>query len=319
MRPQPRPTATVAITSVSPTRALGFYVAVVFLGGGLLAPWLYWLVQSLASTFPELADKPFHRYVNRSMLVLALAGMWPLLRAFGARSPRELGWVSPRGQGGRLAAGFALGFGSLAVIAITSFLAGARLPAADLTANRLVSKLLAGALTAISVSLIEETLFRGAIFGAFRKVTHWVNALLISSAIYAILHFMESARQVGEVQWYSGLALLPRMLRGFADFERVFPGFFNLTLAGALLALAYHRTGTLYFSIGLHAGWIFWLRVYGALTEATGAEGAWFWGTGRMTDGWLALPVLGLALWFLARRWRAPRRANPSSEATAID
>lgn len=291
---------------MKPARALSLYVAVVFLGGGLLAPWLYWLVQASGDSLAGLADKPFHRYVNRAMLVLALAGMWPLLRAFGARSPREFGLVHPAGEWGRLLSGFALGLATLAVVAGASLAFGARVPDTGLTSAEVTRKLLTGALTAVSVSLIEEMLFRGAIFGAFCKVTHWINALLISSAIYAILHFLESAKQVGEVHWYSGLALLPRMLRGFADLERVVPGFFNLTLAGAMLAFAYHRTGTLYFSIGLHAGWIFWLRVYGALTDTAGETGRWFWGGERMTDGWLALPILALALWWLHQRWPAP-------------
>ena len=58
------------------------------------------------------------------------------------------------------------------------------------------------------------------------------------------------------------------MLAGFADFHALVPGFFSLTLAGILLGLAYQRTGNLYFSIGLHAGWIFWLKTYGAFTPA---------------------------------------------------
>jgi hypothetical protein len=259
-----------------------------------------------------LADKPFHRYVNRSMLVLALGGMWPLLRAFGARSSSEFGLPKPVGQGPKLLGGVALGFASLAVVVLGAFAFGARHLADDTTAGRLTSKLAAGALTAVSVSLIEELLFRGAIFGAFRRVTSWVTALLLSSAIYAILHFMESAKQIGDVHWYSGLALLPRMLAGFGDLHRVVPGFFNLTLAGALLALAYQRTGTLYFSIGLHAGWIFWLRVYGALTESSPLASEWFWGTDRLTDGWLVLPVLAAALWGM-HRW-LPAAAAQATE-----
>ena len=70
------------------------------------------------------------------------------------------------------------------------------------------------------------------------------------------------------------------------------PGFFNLTLVGALLALAYQRTGNLYFSIGLHAGWIFWLKTYGTFTAAPARAPAWFWGTDKMIDGWPALMVL---------------------------
>ena len=42
-------------------RALLIYLAAVFIGGALLAPWLYWLAQTLASSFPHIANSPFHR------------------------------------------------------------------------------------------------------------------------------------------------------------------------------------------------------------------------------------------------------------------
>jgi hypothetical protein len=97
-------------------------------------------------------------------------------------------------------------------------------------------------------------------------------------------------------------------LRGLVDVEQVVPGFFNLTLAGALLALAYQRSGNLYCSIGLHAGWIFWLRFYGFLTREVAGADAWFWGTGKLIDGWLALVVLTLALALLLKL--LPRRED---------
>jgi membrane protease YdiL (CAAX protease family) len=138
---------------------------------------------------------------------------------------------------------------------------------------------------------MEEILFRGGIFGGLRKFFHWPVALVVSSLIYALVHFMHRADFSGAVGWNSGLALLPRMLAGFADFQAFIPGFLNLTLAGVLLGLAYQRTGNLYFSIGLHAGWIFWLKTYGTFTTAPPAP-AWFWGTGKLIDGWLAMMVL---------------------------
>jgi membrane protease YdiL (CAAX protease family) len=82
------------------------------------------------------------------------------------------------------------------------------------------------------------------------------------------------------------------MLGGFADFYAFVPAFFNLILAGTLLGLAYQRTGNLYFSIGLHAGWIFWLKTYGAFSASAPHAATWFWGTGKMVDGWLAFIVL---------------------------
>lgn len=82
-----------------PAHALVIYIAAVFLGGALLAPWLYWLAQAGTDSFPKLANTPFHRFVNRSLLLLALAGLWPLLRHLGARSAGDLGLIKPTGQG----------------------------------------------------------------------------------------------------------------------------------------------------------------------------------------------------------------------------
>lgn len=288
-----------------PLRALSLYILVVFVGGALLAPGLYWLVQSFAQAFPGLAGAPFHRYVHRAFLGLALAGLWPLLKGLGARSPHDLGLIRPAGQWRRLATGFAVGFSSLALVAGIALAAGARTWPESLGAGKLVGKLLSALATAVAVGVLEEILFRGGAFAGLRRFFNWRIALLISSAIYALVHFFAPAKHEGPVVWTSGLALLLPMLGGFADWQQLIPGFFNLTLAGALLALAFQRTGNLYFSIGLHVGWIFWLKLYGSLTTASLAANAWLWGSGRLIDGWLAGLVL-IATLFLLPRFTKP-------------
>src|SRR2546422_743180 len=300
-----------------PVRALLIYTGIVFFGGALLAPWLYWTVQSLAAHLPALqglANNPFHRYVNRSLLALALIGLWLLLRGLGVRAWLDVGLVKPAGQWRKLAGGFAFGFASQACLAGVALTVGARGVNTDLSAGRLIVKVLSAALTAAVVAVLEEILFRGAIFGALRKTCRWPTALVISSAIYALVHFLSKPQSPAEMNWASGLELLPTMLRGFVDFGQVVPGFFNLTLAGALLALGYQRTGNLFFSIGLHAGWIFWLRSYGLLTREAAGANASFWGTSQLIDGWLALVVLSLALWVLSRR--LPRAENADVPST---
>ena len=271
-------------------RTLLLYVIAVFVGGALLAPWLYWFVQSVAP-HSHLAQAPFHRYVDRSLLLVALIGIWPLLRSLGAKSVRDVGLVNPQPHLKRLASGLLLGFASLATVAIIAVSIHARQFNHDLTSAEIAKKLLSGAATAIVVYVLEEILFRGAIFGAQRKAWNVPAALLISGMIYAMVHFLAKADIAGPVTWSSGLRLLPLKLAGFGDLHTVVPGFFNLTLAGILLALAYQRTGNLYFSIGLHAGWIFWLKSYAVFTSQSAAS-AWFWGTDKLIDGWLALFVL---------------------------
>ena len=215
--------------------------------------------------------------------------------------------MKPAGQWGKLGRGFLFGFVSLAILAGLALANGARHFNQTLSPAVFGGKVFGIALTAVAVAVLEELLFRGAIFGSLRRFFDWMFALVLSSMIYAIVHFMQPVNTTGEVTWLSGLELLPRMLGGFGDLHAVLPGFFNLTLAGLLLGLAYQRTGNLYFSIGLHAGWIFWLKSYGMLTTDVAGANAWWWGTSKMIDGWVALPVLAATLLFFVQ-WPAGRK-----------
>ena len=288
-----------------PSRSLLIFTIVVFVGGALLAPWLYWLAQS-AAPGSSLAAIPFHRYVDRSFMALALIAIWPLLRSLGAKSWRDVGLVNPRGQWNLLGRGFLLGIGSLAGVAIIALSVHARHFHTHLAVGQIGGKLAIAAGTAI----MEEILFRGAIFGALRRIWDWRAALIVSSMIYAIVHFLSRVDLAGPVTWHSGLELLPRKLQGFIDLKVVIPGFFNLTLAGVLLGLAYQRTGNLYFSIGLHTGWIFWLKSYELLTSPVKDANVWLWGSEKLVDGWLTLLILAATFIVLIRMLPAKREGS---------
>ena len=291
-----------------PLRALVIYLVVVFLGGALLAPWLYRLAQTVAPSFLYLAQVPFHRFVDCALLILALVGLWPLLRAFGVTSGREIGLVPPHGQWKKFSGGMLLGFVTLAAVAGTALGSGDRTLAQDLTAHKIVGTIFNAFAAAVVVAVLEEILFRGGIFGGLRRTFYWPLALAASSLIYAFVHFLQRPELTGAVAWNSGLVLLPRMLGGFADFHALVPGFFSLLFAGVLLGVAYQRPGNLYFSIGLHASWIFWLKIYGAFTADTRHAADWFWGTGKLIDGWLAFLVLAVTLAVLKFMLLKPRR-----------
>jgi membrane protease YdiL (CAAX protease family) len=284
-----------------PIRSLLIYFAVVFPGGALLAPWLYWLAQWAASHWSALsglAAIPFHRFLDRSLLGLALICLWPLLRYGGVRSWRELGFVRQGRPGRQILGGFALGWASLAAVALLALACGASAFIPTHAAAEVFRHLINATWAAMVVAILEELVFRGALFGLLRRTMPWPAALIVSSAIYSAVHFIQKAEAALPVQWYSGLALLWAML---CHPPALIPAFLTLFVAGAILALSYQRTGALYFSIGLHAGWIFWLKSYHFLFHASGAH-PFFWGTDTMIDGWLSFIVL--AVIFILVAWK---------------
>jgi hypothetical protein len=284
-----------------PVRSLLIYFVLVFVGGALLAPWLYWFTLDLAAHLPlfdKLASNPFHRFVGRSLLGAALLGLWPLLRSCRMLHWRDVGLNAGGRSPAGVVFGFLLGFGSLACVALPAISLGGRSINPAHSSAQIVGHVFSAALAAIIVSILEEILFRGALFGILRKALSWPKALVLSSAVYALAHFLQKADSPGPPNWWSGLALLPKMFQGGPP---LIPAVFTLFVAGAVLALAYQRTGALFFSMGLHAGWIFWLKFYGFLTVKTPGANPSIWGADTLIDGWLALPILGCVFWIVSR------------------
>ncbi len=302
--------------ALNPTAAIALYFAAIFIGGSLIAPWIWHLMQALAVPLPflqELADEPFRRYVTRSWMIIGAAGLWPFLKAVGACSLKDIGLLPTPAFRREIGKGLAIGFGSLALIAILAVMCGARTVNLDHEAARWGKHLTNAILAALLVPIIEEVFFRGAVFGGLRRQHRLMTAALASSMLYAIVHFFERSIWEGPVTWSSGLVLLPRMLRGFGELQQLVPGFFSLTLAGMMLALAFRRTGALHFSMGLHAGWIFWGKSYSFMTSPVEGANAWFWGTGKLIDGWLAFGLLAaMTIGFL--RWNANEPPVPKEK-----
>lgn len=278
-----------------PLLALVLFLAAVFVGGALLAPWLYHALQALAPG-TKLARAPFARVVNRSLLLAALVGVPFYVRASGIRRWADVGLDPRHVRWRRVAAGFALGFCSLAAVCAVAIAGGGRALNLARTPGQLAGHFAGALATALVVAVMEELLFRGAIFGGLKRAMPWGAALVASSAVYAIVHFMARPANPPAIDALSGLRVLPTMLAGMAEPGGLVPAFLNLTLAGVVLGLAYQLTGDILTSIGIHAGWIFWLKFYSYLTKGVPGVDPVFWGTRKLVDGWLAFVALAVVL-----------------------
>src|SRR3954470_8380445 len=69
-----------------PARALWGFLIFVFVGSALISPWAFQAISALG-----FHNVPFRRVVDRCLIVFALVGLWPFVRALGIRSPQEIG------------------------------------------------------------------------------------------------------------------------------------------------------------------------------------------------------------------------------------
>jgi membrane protease YdiL (CAAX protease family) len=293
----------------SPAAVILLYLIIVFLGAAAISPHLYASAQFLlgiSHRFSFLADPPFHRFVSRCLILLAILGLPSLFRALGFQSASILGLKFNSRHCLESLHGFCWAFITLAVLA--ALFAGFEARTLDLKPEpaRWLQHLKNAALSAAIVGILEELLFRGALFGSLRQRHSFFRAALYSSILYALLHFLARPEYAGRVHSASGFVVLAQMLRGFTDFSAMIPAFLNLTLIGVLLALVFERTGSLLCSIGLHAGFVFWLKTLNFVTLPTANASTWFWGTNKIVDGWAATLVL-VVTFILVQKTIPPR------------
>jgi membrane protease YdiL (CAAX protease family) len=118
--------------------------------------------------------------------------------------------------------------------------------------------------------------------------------------LFAAVHFLkpDPSVKVEVVHWTSGLALVPSMFHQFVEPLLLLGGFGTLLVFGLVLGMAAQRTGSLWLSIGLHAGLVFVKLVF-----AKGAElraGSLPWVGAQLEVGvWpiLTLLLLGACVW----------------------
>jgi uncharacterized protein len=236
-------------------RLLGYFAATI-LFGSIAAPILFWAAHWLAAQgiFPAVAGFDFEAFFHRALLLGALLFLWPFLRWARIKGPRDLGLVRNRHWARDLAIGFLLS--ALPVLCCEVFLVGRDFY--TMRAGSAWTTLGGVALTAAMVPLIEEALFRGLFLGVLLRATRPLTAALLSSGIFAIVHFLKAPDQTTtSVEWTSGFISLGHSFDQFAEPMLVLAGFSTLFLTGVILAHARLQTRSLWLPIGLHAGWIF--------------------------------------------------------------
>lgn len=277
------------------------YLAGVVLLGILTAPPLFWLGQALIGhgVLPSLARFDFETYFHRALLIAALVLLWPLLRALRVRRWQDLGLEKNPRAGADVAMGFA-------IAAIPLLCCGAVLIALHIYSLRqafLWHKMPTVLVAASIVPILEELLFRGFILGVLLRSFSRVAALLLTSALFSILHFLkapEATTPNDSVRWFAGFDSIAHSFAQFGDPILLAAGFLTLFAIGCILADGRLQTSSLWLPIGLHAGWIF---ANGTFSKAAHRETLVLPWLGKDLLIGIVPLILALASWALMRLW----------------
>jgi membrane protease YdiL (CAAX protease family) len=240
-----------------------------------------------------LPDQPFHRVMSRVFLIAVVI-------AFVVRRGRLGTWRERFGAMGlkgpnrfrRFLAGAGVAVFLLATLLVLSWAMGGRPAGAPNETVPLATDLLKALLSGLVVAFLEEILCRG----------YFLNVIggPASAFLYAAAHFfrpLQGSDPAGE--GYDPLLAfkrLPELLESWTEPRNATLGLVSLFVLGLALNHLRLRTGTLYFGIGIHAGLVFAIKIYGRVLDPSLARDPWVYGGLRLHDGLLGTAMLLLLL-----------------------
>lgn len=241
-------------------------------------------------------DYTVSRIARRVFMILGIIGFLSQARHLGLPSPAEAGLRLHHGARRNFAIGGLVGFASIWLLSIGKvyfghchFLGGTQVAEWAL-------RILAGLCAAAVISAIEEYLIRGALLSALRRHMSLAMAVAVCSAIFASLHFFQGGAvdyDPETLRWFSGFLAAGSLVAGMTT-ELDLVSFLGIFLVGVVLCLATVKTGSLFLPLGLHFGWVLYIKTLGEEFKRIGSKTVWVGGS-QVYDGLIG-PLMLLVL-----------------------
>lgn len=242
------------------------YFAIALLSGAAIA---YPLHMILSNWF----ELEFERVASRAVLIMAIVLFMALYKKLGFSSWRDIGFNTDKKQFfADLAKGIALGLLIMLPVVIGLLITQNRVLEVDLdlSALNILDQIVTALIAGLIIALIEETLFRGAMLSAIKKQSSVVFAIVVTSLIYAAVHFIEPNIDYDSdsLHWASGFVLVKDALSSVANVSHIADSFIALFLAGVLLAMVRIRSQRIALCMGIHAGWVLAIKTFKSFTDS---------------------------------------------------
>jgi membrane protease YdiL (CAAX protease family) len=244
---------------------------------------------------------PFPRIFDRTVMVTLLLAMLFAARDLQLGALLPLGFRRPAKESSlRVLRGLAVSFCAIAILFALALTAGGS-GAANFGA--VASRVPGYILSAIAIAIIEEGFFRAFLLGGMRNDFGKIGALLASSAFYAVAHLVRSPARFYLTQYEpaAGLMNLTHSMDQLSHPATAIPTLIGLFLLGIVLGEAYLLTGSVYFSIGLHCGFVLGAKLWPKIIINHATQPWWIAGPGAVPlisapAAWIIAVVILLAL-----------------------
>jgi len=300
--------------------------AIIVLGfTAMLSPWAALTWDYITTTRPgwESYRYSFGKIFDRFFMVSGIV-LFFFFRRFLRLGPMDRLGLTPRALAWRdLQHGFGLAIASMAGLALIMSWLDVFEPFFRLSLARSLERCASAILAAAAAGFIEEILFRGVIFKGLYDELGRARAYLFAALIYSAIHFVKPGdpAALGGLDAWTGIRYFASSFQPFTELETLVPGLLGLFLIGAVLCYAFERTGTLYLSIGLHAGWIFSLKTLRVFGDFRRDDLGWMFGSTdpKIVSGvitWIGILLVGGVVSRITRR-RARLFPDRPARATA--
>ncbi|MEM9015765.1 MAG: CPBP family intramembrane glutamic endopeptidase [Verrucomicrobiota bacterium] len=323
----------------------GAFKILVFLAGivllaAIFSPLLYsggkkvvaegWLEGGLLDDLNGSMDRAkFPRYFNRAVLISALLLLWPVLRWMNSgdrprQSAREFLCLEPNPSWlSHFFVGFLIAGATLLLLGWAYVVQGwYGIEETDKPLHEIILEALG---TGLAVGFLEEFVFRGALWAVLARVLRPKTLFYTIAVFFAVIHFFNAPRKldVGEVDFLTGFWFVGRIFQHFfsqfGDLYFLLSEFAVLFAIGIVLGYTRVKTGSLWLGIGLHAGWVFGVKVLSPLTERTFERAEMMpWLGDSLRVGLVStmlVAVTGLAIWWWLSRAGWPRGSKEGEKA----
>jgi len=251
------------------------------------------------------------KLITRLTQAFLLLSIFPAM-AYLKLNKEDLGFSATPTFLKQVAQGFGIGLLTLMPVFIMLYIIGIDIVdnSQPWTVGFIAEKTILSLLLSLLIAVVEESVFRGMLLAGLKKHMPVVAAILISSAYFAALHFLDSKTEIAQQDFHlsSGFILLGEAFANVLNPKNA-SAFLSLLTVGAFLAVLRTQVKeSLGLCMGCHAGWVWQIKMNGSLfntdynAEYLYLVSSYNYVVGPLVTVWLSLAIIG---YFVYKKIRA--------------